>query len=68
MLSQDDDTIIYYGISALEHVRELVYGIIYADTSFIFKLMTNVVLTGSKRHATDMAMKYETCNADVILA
>ena len=47
-MSQFYSVIIYWGISALGHVKEVIYGINAIDKRYINKLMSNFQLNGSK--------------------
>ena len=68
MLSQDFYVIIYCGISAPGHVREVVYGLNVIDKRFILQLMSNVQLSGTEIYDTQMVIHTITRTSDSSLA
>ena len=68
MLSQSYYIFIYRGVSAPEHGRDLVYILNSTGKRFLFQLMANVQLLGSKVCDTHMAMHSVTSTADISLA
>ena len=60
--------IIDQGISAPGHDKEVVYGINAIDKRYIYQLMSNVQLTGSKQFDSQMQMHTINQNNDVSLA
>ena len=67
MLSQYFNIIIYHGISAPGHGREVLDGLNAIHKSFIFHLMANVQLPGSEQFDTKMSVQTEIQNTDIIL-
>ena len=67
VMSQCYSVIIYWGISEHGHGKEVVYGINAIDKSYIYKLMSNVQLPGSKLFYPHMQMQTITQNNDVSL-
>ena len=59
---------IYRGISAPGHGKEVVYGLNSIDRRYIYQLISNVQLTGSKQFDSQMRMHTSTQNNDVSLA
>ena len=48
--SQCYSVIIYHGISAPGHVKEVVYGLNAIEKCYVYKLMSNVQQPGSKNN------------------
>ena len=68
MLSQSYNIIIDCGLIVPVHVIEVLDGLIDTDKGFIFHLMPNVKLPGSKRFVTQITVHTATQNTDVILS
>ena len=60
--------IIDRGISAPGHYKEVVDGLNAIDKRYIYQLMSNVQLLGSKTFDSQILIKYFTQNNDVSLA
>ena len=68
VLSQRHSIIIDRGISAPGHGKEVVDGINYIEKKYIYQLMSNVQLPGSKKFDSQIRMHYCTHKNDVSLA
>ena len=68
VMSQCYSVIIYLGISAPGHGKEVVYGLNDVDKCYIYQLMSNVQLPGSNRLDSQMKMHTGNQNNDVSLA
>ena len=64
VMSQCYPVIIYRGISAPGYGKWLVYGLDYIDKLYIYQLMSNVQLTGSKLFDSQILMNY--CTQKII--
>ena len=67
VISQCYSVIIYQGISTPRHGKEVAYGINFIDKHYIYQLMSNVQLPGSKRFDSHMHMHTSTPKSDVCL-
>ena len=67
-ISQCYSVIIDQGISAPGHGKEVVDGLNDIDKRYIYQLMSNVQLTGSKRFYSQMQIHTGNQNNDVSLA
>ena len=67
-MSQCYSIIIYRGISAPGHGKEVVVGLNENDKRFIYQLMSNVQLPGSNRFDYHMQIHTGNQNNDVSLA
>ena len=67
-MSQYYSVIIFHGISSPGHGKELVYGLNSIDKRYIYQLMPNVQLTGSKIFGSQIIMHSITQNMDINIA
>ena len=68
VMSQCYSIIIDRGISATGHGKEVVDGLNATDKQYIYQLMSNAKLTGSKKFDSQILMRYCTQKNDVSLA
>ena len=68
IMSQRYSVIIDWSISAPGHGKEVVYGLNAVDKCYIYQLMSNVQLPGSKRFDSQMQIHTDKQNNDVSLA
>ena len=68
MLSQAYNIIVDRGVSVTGHDREVVYGFNFTDKRFLFQLIKNVQLYGTKKFGTEMVIRSQTHNFGVSLA
>ena len=67
-MSQCYSVIIYCGISAPVHFKEVVDGLNTIDKHYIYQLMSNAQLTRSKSFYSQILMHYSTQKNDISLA
>ena len=67
-MNQFYSVIIDRGISAPTHGKEVLDGLSAVDNRYIYQLMSNVQLPGSKRFDFQMQMHTSNQNNDIILA
>ena len=68
VMSQCYSIIIYQGISAPGHGKEVVDGLNDVDKCYIYQLISTVQLTGSNRFDSRMQIHTDSQKDDVILA